>query len=259
MASTALQGDVDFASSGKLPGPATGGLYQRFTMERAEAVDQGFGHRLQWSLAMNMARRINPPAAGSLKAAREGMIDERPIAIGTQDRRMQVRAYNHWMSLLRGRPCPALADLDAAGLADFAPNSVLLDFSTESDNPAIRFLGAALAAQCGLTGIVRHLRDAPESSLLSRLAEPYAQIIANRAPIGFEAEFAGPRGSQMLYRGLLMPFADAQGRICGIHGVINWKEAVDIETQALLVAEIDASCRPASSPPPETARRGPPC
>jgi hypothetical protein len=34
----------------------------------------------------------------------------------------------------------------------------------------------------------------PSRSLLSRLTDHYLQIIANSAPIGFEAEFVGQRG-----------------------------------------------------------------
>lgn len=206
---------------------------------------------------MNMARGINRPSGARSASAPEGMIDERPIAFAGQDRRMQVRAYNHWVSLLRGRPCPTLADLDPASIADFGPNSVLLDFGTGTADPAIRFLGAALAAECGVTASIAQVSDAPETSLLSRLAEPYAQIIENRAPIGFETEFVGPRGNQLFYRGLLMPFADDQGAITCIYGVINWKEAVDVETQTLLAAEIDASqyaasaARPTSPPWPK--------
>ena len=49
------------------------------------------------------------------------------LAIGGDERRMHVRAYNHWVSLLKGRAYPSIEDLDPSGIADFGPNSVLLD------------------------------------------------------------------------------------------------------------------------------------
>ena len=52
-----------------------------------------------------------------------------PVAIGTDERRMQVRAYNFWASLLVDRNLPSIEDLDTDNLPDFGPNSVLLDFS----------------------------------------------------------------------------------------------------------------------------------
>jgi hypothetical protein len=54
------------------------------------------------------------------------------------------------------------------------------------------------------------------------------QIIANRAPIGFEAEFASPRGDTICYRGILMPFSSDGDTIDFIYGVINWKHVADV-------------------------------
>jgi hypothetical protein len=49
------------------------------------------------------------------------------------------------------------------------------------------------------------------------------QIIANRAPVGFEAEFENQRGDTICYRGILMPFSSDGDTIDFIYGVINWK------------------------------------
>ncbi|KAK0358343.1 hypothetical protein LTR94_035804, partial [Friedmanniomyces endolithicus] len=111
---------------------------------------------------------------------------------------MHVRAYNHWVSLLRDRPYPAIADLEPESIADFGPNSVLLDFSGGLDNPSIQFIGKALRDECGVDGPLARISDVPARSLLSRLTDHYLQIIANRAPIGFEAEFIGARGHTTL-------------------------------------------------------------
>lgn len=199
---------------------------------------------------MNMARGIPSPAESEPANAPDEAIDERPVAIGGDERRMHVRAYNHWVSLLRGRPYPAIQDLDPENIADFGPNSVLLDFSDGIEDPAIRYLGAALREECGIEGAIARVGEVPSRSLLSRLTDHYLQIIANRAPIGFEAEFVGQRGHQMFYRGILMPFASSPEKIDFIYGVINWKEVVDPALQAQLDAEIEASRRAAPHPAP---------
>jgi hypothetical protein len=67
----------------------------------------------------------------------------------------------------------------------------------------------------------------PSRSLLSRLTDHYLQIIANRAPIGFEAEFVNQRGHAICYRGILMPFSSDGDTIDFIYGVINWKDIGD--------------------------------
>ena len=174
----------------------------------------------------------------------EGVADTQ-IDVGTDERRMHVRAYNHWVSLLGGRAYPSIEDLDPANIADFGPHSVLLDFSAGIENPAIAFLGKALREECSLEPSVTHISQVPSRSLLSRLTDHYLQIIANRSPIGFEAEFVGTRGHNTMYRGILMPFSSDEDSIDFIYGVINWKELVDAETQARLNAEIAAAVRSA--------------
>ena len=174
--------------------------------------------------------------------------------LGGDERRMHVRAYNHWVSLLKGRPYPAIDDLDPSSIADFGQNSVLLDFTDGLDDPRVAFLGGALRAECGLDGPLQRISGVPSRSLLSRLTDHYLQIIANRAPIGFEAEFVGTRGKPTLYRGILMPFSSDGDAIDYIYGVINWKELADAATQAGLAEELGAELRAARAEAPAAER-----
>jgi len=168
----------------------------------------------------------------------------RPESIGQDERRMQVRAYNHWASLLGDRSFPSIEDLRPAELPDFAPNSVLLDFSAGIDDPAVPYLGDRLSEECTGRenvdpGEVARLSDVPPRSLLSRITDHYMQIIANQAPIGFEAEFVNQGGSAVLYRGILLPFSSDGETIDFVYGVINWKEVADAATADELLLEID--------------------
>ena len=191
-----------------------------------------------------------------IEDATDAAVDDRMFDLGGDERRMHVRAYNHWVSLLKGRPYPTIDDLDPASITDFGPHSVLLDFQQGVEDPAIRYLGTTLREECGLDQSIVRVADVPSRSLLSRLTDHYLQIIANRAPIGFEAEFVGSRGHTTLYRGILMPFSSTGEGIDFIYGVINWKEMVDAETQATLDAELHAAVR--SAPTPSAAPIGEP-
>jgi len=162
-----------------------------------------------------------------------------PAAIGQDERRMQVRAYNHWASLLGNRNFPSIRDLVPENLSDFGPYSVLLDFTEGMENPAVGFLGGTLAEECGAEGEIHRLDDVPSRSLLSRITDHYMQILANQAPIGFEAEFVNQRGATILYRGILLPFSSNDETIDFIYGVINWKELADQQTTDELLLEID--------------------
>ncbi len=162
-----------------------------------------------------------------------------PSPIGQDERRMQVRAYNHWAGLLDNRSFPAIDDLSPADLPDFAPYSVLLDFTGGIENPAIRYLGDMLAQECGADGPIASLADVPARSLLSRITDHYMQILANQAPIGFEAEFINQRDRTILYRGILLPYSSDDETIDFIYGVINWKELADQATTDELLLQID--------------------
>ena len=164
-----------------------------------------------------------------------------PSPVGQDERRMQVRAYNHWASLLGDGNLPDIEDLEPERLDDFGPYSVLLDFSSGIDNPAIRFIGTELRQECDALGIIDHLSDVPPRSLLSRITDHYMQILANQAPIGFEAEFVNQREATVLYRGILLPYSSDDETIDFIFGVINWKEMADSRTSDELLLEIDQS------------------
>ena len=171
---------------------------------------------------------------------------EYPPDIGLDERRMHVRAYNYWVSLLHGRPYPSIGDVDPHTLEDFGGNSVLLDFSQDPHDPQIAFLGGDLRTECGLDQGLRRISEVPTRSLLSRLTDHFMQIIANRAPIGFEAEFLSHHGCNTMYRGILMPLSSNGDSIDFIYGVINWKELADRSTAHALVSEVD---RAIAAPP----------
>jgi len=172
-----------------------------------------------------------------------------PAAIGQDERRMQVRAYNFWASLLQDRSFPSIESLEPENLQDFGPFSVLLDSTKGIKNPAITYLGDQLADECGTDKTLKRLSDVPSRSLLSRITDHYMQILANQAPIGFEAEFVNQRGATIMYRGILLPFSSDDESIDFIYGVINWKELADQQTTDELLLQIDQVLD--SSPKPE--------
>lgn len=179
--------------------------------------------------------------------------DVPPPAIGQDERRMHVRAYNFWAGLLGDRQFPSVEDLNPETDADFGPNSVLLDFTSGVENPTIQFLGQALREECELDESITNIEDVPARSLLSRITDHYLQIIANQAPIGFEAEFVNQRGVSIMYRGILLPFSTDDDTIDFIYGVINWKEVAADDMAAELEQQVTEAMRAA----PIAAESGP--
>lgn len=171
---------------------------------------------------------------------------EAPPAIGQDERRMHVRAYNFWAGLLEDRQFPSVEDLSPETDDDFGPNSVLLDFTDGVENPTIQFLGQALRTECEIDESIKSIDDVPARSLLSRITDHYLQIIANQAPIGFEAEFVNQRGITIMYRGILLPFSTDDDNIDFIYGVINWKEVADDEIVSELQEQVAQEMRSAA-------------
>jgi GNAT superfamily N-acetyltransferase len=168
----------------------------------------------------------------------DDVIQAPPPVIGQDERRMQVRAYNYWAGLLGKRRFPAPDRLIAGDMPEFATNSVLLHFGDGIEDPTVLALGDSLAAECGDTPSIGRLSQVPGRSVLSRITDHYLQIIANEAPIGFEAEFVNLHGATILYRGILLPFSTDDATIDYIYGVINWKELADQRTTDELMLEI---------------------
>lgn len=169
----------------------------------------------------------------------EDILGEFPVIVAQGERRLQVRAYCHWTTLLGARPLPLIADLRLDQLEDFAPHAVLLDFTHSQDDPRITYVGEALARECGVPRAISRLDQVPGRTLLSRITEQFDQVIANQAPIGFEEDFLNQRNATILYRGMLLPFAAAEGGpIRYLLGVLNWKEVADEALSADIARQI---------------------
>jgi hypothetical protein len=182
------------------------------------------------------------PAYASFGVEDDGSEDaaiEAPPSIGQDERRMQVRAYNFWTAQLGEGNYPNVEELDPEAVDDFRDYSVLLDFTSGIENPSIQYLGEALRIECGLDDDISYLDQVPPRSLLSRITDHYLQIIANRAPIGFEAEFVNERGVNIMYRGILLPYSSDDDTIDFIYGVINWKEAAGVDVASTLQLEVE--------------------
>ncbi|MBO6528259.1 MAG: hypothetical protein JJ970_08190 [Erythrobacter sp.] len=166
-------------------------------------------------------------------------IEPPPSPVGQDERRMQVRAYNHWASQLGDLNFPHIDDLEPGALEDFGPYSLLLDLSDDIEDPRVGFVGTELAAECGHDDSLERLSRVPGRSVLSRITDHYMQILANQAPIGFEAEFVNEHGATVLYRGILLPYSSDNATIDFIYGVINWKQMADQQTADALLLELD--------------------
>lgn len=184
----------------------------------------------------------NPALNPLTDEVEDDFLDLPPVIVAEGERRLQIRAYDHWTQLLGAKTMPLIADLKLDQIPDIAPQAVLIDFAHSVTDPRIAYVGEMLAQECGVARDIARLEDVPEQSMLARLTGQYMQIIANQAPIGFEEEFLNARGAMIAYRGMLLPFAEEiSGPIRYVLGVVNWKEAADASLSEQLAREFNAA------------------
>lgn len=143
-----------------------------------------------------------------------------------RERRLHLQAYEYWYGLLQGRRFPSISDMGRDQIDLFRPQSFLVDFPQRYGDPALRFVGDDIVAEYSgeedLVGI--SVKKIPTASILSRLSIHYMEVLSNRAPISFEAEFDNAQGQRICYRGILLPFSDDGDDIHFIMGILTWEE-----------------------------------
>jgi hypothetical protein len=138
------------------------------------------------------------------------------------ERRLHLRAYNYWAHRLGERSYPASADLAPEPPPEFAPFALVLDCAEQQATPAVRFVGARLAAAQSPAGS-ESLDERSAAALLAEIERRCRQALASRAPVAFDGEFSDPGVQTILYRGILLPFASPAGEIDLIYAIANWK------------------------------------
>lgn len=143
-----------------------------------------------------------------------------------RERRLHLQAYEYWYGLLDGRRFPSISDMAREQIDLFRPQSFLVDFPQRHGDPALRFVGDDIMAEYegegDLVGI--SVNKVPVESILSRLSVHYMEVLSNRAPISFEAEFESSHGKEIFYRGILLPFSDDDEDIHFIMGILTWED-----------------------------------
>ncbi|MCH8862667.1 MAG: hypothetical protein IID51_09165 [Proteobacteria bacterium] len=148
------------------------------------------------------------------------------VELSGRERRLHLQAYEYWYGLLQGRRFPSISDMGREQIDLFRAQSFLVDFPQRYGDPALRFVGDDIMAQYegdnDLVGV--SVKKIPSESILSRLSIHYMEVISNRAPISFEAEFDNSEGTTICYRGILLPFSDDDADIHFIMGILTWEE-----------------------------------
>lgn len=175
------------------------------------------------SLADIFAHRLDDLGSDNCAAPGDSL-GQAPIpAADPIERRLQTRAYRYWLTQIEGDEIPAVEDLRPGELEEFGPVGVLVDLTLGASHPAIVYLGERLATECGVSANIFLLDEVPRYSLLSNLTEHCLEVVARRAPLGYDADLAIPGELPILYRSILLPYSSNGATVDFVFGVMSWK------------------------------------
>ncbi len=163
-----------------------------------------------------------------------------PVEYAGKEKRITFQLYNYWFGLAGDGGIPPLKSLSPEDIAAYKNNMVLIDLRDPNDEPTLQVIGQLLNEDLDQNLCLKNISDIPRRTLLSRITDHYMEVLANKSPISFDAEFNNKAREKVLYRGILLPFSDDGENINFILGAIRW-----ITEEELLAAKGEAK-RPAT-------------
>lgn len=169
-----------------------------------------------------------------------------PLEITGHEKRITFQLYKYWFALTGDRELPPLKDLNPSDIAPYKDTMVLIDLRNPTIEPVLQVVGQSLTVDIEDGLALKSIGDIPRKSLLSRITDHYLEVLANRTPISFDAEYENKAGELTLYRGIMLPFSDDGSAINFILGAIR-----SIASSEKEGGEEDASDQETPETPPE--------
>jgi len=145
-----------------------------------------------------------------------------PVEFTGQEQRITFQLYNYWFGLAADQGIPPLKSLTPEDIAVYKDNMVLIDLRDSESEPTLQVIGQLLKQDVEQDLTHAGVSEIPRRTLLSRITDHYMEVLANKSPISFDAEFNNKAKEKILYRGILLPFSDDGENINFILGAIRW-------------------------------------
>ncbi len=163
--------------------------------------------------------------------------------ISGQENRITFQLYDCWAGLAGDQDIPPLKALAPESIAPYKNNMVLIDLRDPDNEPTLQVVGQLLRQDVDQDLVLAGISEIPRRTLLSRITDHYMEVLANKSPISFDAEFHNKAREKILYRGILLPFSDDGENINFILGAIRWiseSDRPETERETKRETEIDS-------------------
>jgi len=127
---------------------------------------------------------------------------------GFRERRGALHLYKVWEAARDGHQLPRLTDFDLSLLERIGGDCFLLEFVGNGAPAKFKYFGRGLAAAVkrDLTGYP--ITAVPQASLLAQLVAQCEGAVQTGKPIALDGLYSAVEGEHLLYRGILLPFAN---------------------------------------------------
>ncbi len=146
-------------------------------------------------------------------------VSEAPVAV--RESRLVLRALAVWRYARSEEDMPRAIDVDAAEMGEDSDHVFTIDVLAEH-GPCFTQIGAAVRPAGWPGEKLALVADCPDDSVLGLVAHRWREIVDRRVPVTRGGAGVND-GAAVLYRGILMPLADAAGRVSIILGAANWR------------------------------------
>ncbi len=140
--------------------------------------------------------------------------EEIAAKVVARERRLTMQLMGHWRGLRGARRAPLARDF-----RDSVPPDLLADcFIFRVSRSRLEEIGDTLARRSRIKGKSHALSSVPGDTLLGVASRWLQRVVEQGAPVVDEGEFADPDGKPNLYRAILLPLENTQGRIVQVLG-----------------------------------------
>jgi hypothetical protein len=145
--------------------------------------------------------------------------------INPRERRLVLRLLSYWRELAGERAMPHPSDVDGSRIPDMWGHCFILDVRGTGE-PVFGVIGEHHAAMLGSDLKGQAVSVAGSETLLGQAASYHRQVLARGIPITLGGQFVNREGRTVLYRSILLPLGEGEGRVMALLGGANCRELV---------------------------------
>ncbi len=141
----------------------------------------------------------------------------------TREQRLVLRVLSRWRSLCRGSTLPRRSQIDPQLFGQDWANCLLIDIDPRLERSRFAAVGENLRDPNWPTLERQSLAECQESTLLYVATSYAGRVLAKGVPISIGG-IGIHLGLPIVYRSILLPLAEGEGRIDGMLGAANFRE-----------------------------------